>query len=190
MHQNWAFCAWRIGHRHRRWWRQSRRYRDPRVSSAVTRRGRPRQHRRRQPPLRPRPAAHAKAASGCMNATLPRPCHPASTPRRIGRSARARRVVSAGFATLVIGNLFRHPCSKWDGCAATQGGGRHVAMPGAGVGRRSAVSQHVTLLVAAALLPTDRMSIALIGTSRTASRSRSAYPTASPSVIVSRDSTT
>ena len=26
MHQNWAFRAWRIGHRHRRWWRQSRRY--------------------------------------------------------------------------------------------------------------------------------------------------------------------
>ena len=29
--------------------------------------GRPRQHRRRQPPPRPRPAADAKAAPGCMN---------------------------------------------------------------------------------------------------------------------------
>lgn len=47
------------------------------------------------------------------------------------------------------------------------------------------INVSVILLVAAALLPTDRMSIALIGTSRTASRSRSAYPTASPSVIVS-----
>jgi hypothetical protein len=46
------------------------------------------------------------------------------------------------------------------------------------------INVSVILLVAAALLPTDRMSIALIGTSRTASRSRS-YPTASPSVIVS-----
>src|SRR6266702_7605742 len=35
--------------------------------------GRPRQHRRRQPPPRPRPAAHTKAASGCMNTTLPGP---------------------------------------------------------------------------------------------------------------------
>ena len=35
--------------------------------------GRPRQHRRRQPAPPPRPAAHAKAASGCMNATLPCP---------------------------------------------------------------------------------------------------------------------
>ena len=35
--------------------------------------GRPRQHRRRQPSPPPRPAAHAKAASGCMNATLPCP---------------------------------------------------------------------------------------------------------------------
>ena len=34
--------------------------------------GRPRQHRRGQPP--PRPAADAKAASGCINATLPCPC--------------------------------------------------------------------------------------------------------------------
>ncbi len=35
--------------------------------------GRPRQHRRCQPPPLPRSAAHAKAASGCMNATLPCP---------------------------------------------------------------------------------------------------------------------
>ena len=35
--------------------------------------GRPCQHRRRQPPPRPRPAAHTKAASGCMNTTLPGP---------------------------------------------------------------------------------------------------------------------
>ena len=35
--------------------------------------GRPRQHRRRQPPPRPRPAAHTKAASGCMTTTLPGP---------------------------------------------------------------------------------------------------------------------
>ena len=47
------------------------------------------------------------------------------------------------------------------------------------------INVSVILLVAAVLLPTERMSIALIGTSRTASRSRSAYPTASPSAIVS-----
>jgi predicted transposase YbfD/YdcC len=35
--------------------------------------GRPRQHRRRQPPPRPRPAAHPQAASSFMNATLPCP---------------------------------------------------------------------------------------------------------------------
>ena len=35
--------------------------------------GRPREHRRRQPPPRPRSAAHAKATSSCMNTTLPGP---------------------------------------------------------------------------------------------------------------------
>jgi hypothetical protein len=43
--------------------------------------GRPRQHRRRQPPPLPRPTAHAKAASGCMNAILPCPW-PRGQPRR------------------------------------------------------------------------------------------------------------
>jgi hypothetical protein len=47
--------------------------------------GRPRQHRRRQPPPRPRPPAHAKTASGCMNATLP--CS-----WSLGRVARQRHV--------------------------------------------------------------------------------------------------
>jgi hypothetical protein len=35
--------------------------------------GRPREHRRRQPPSRPRPAADAQAASSCTNTTLPGP---------------------------------------------------------------------------------------------------------------------
>jgi hypothetical protein len=35
--------------------------------------GRTRQHRRRQPPSRPRPEADAKAPSDCMNTTLPGP---------------------------------------------------------------------------------------------------------------------
>ena len=40
-----------------------------------------------------------------------------------------------------------------------------------------------TRSVAADLVPTDMMSIALMGTSRTSSRRCSAYPTVSPSVI-------
>jgi hypothetical protein len=43
--------------------------------------GRPREHRRRQPPPRPRPAADAHATSSCMNTTLPGPWSAASSSR-------------------------------------------------------------------------------------------------------------
>ncbi len=49
--------------------------------------GRPGQHSSGEPPPPPRPAAHAKAASGCMNATLPCPCGMTWRRRCVLRSA-------------------------------------------------------------------------------------------------------
>jgi predicted transposase YbfD/YdcC len=59
--------------------------------------GRPHEHRRRQPPPCPRPAADAQATSGCMNTTLPGPCSREHHPQR--HRPRHRRRVRRGHPT-------------------------------------------------------------------------------------------